>query len=307
MAQPTTLYSVGKNKAQVVALDPRQSEKVMSSRRHIRVLELSSLLSQNIELEKIINIFSNEITKEFPHVGYHYDHSEIGIVFSQGELAEYSANYRLSLENESIGELTFFRHDRFSSEEICELEDLLCSLIYPVKHAALYQVALKSAYCDHLTGLKNRASLDNFLPREIDLAKRHQQSMAILVMDLDGFKQINDNFGHDIGDQVLREVGKVIIRAVRNTDLLYRYGGDEFVGGLVQTDLDGAMDVSERIRSGVEKLSMTANLPIDKINISISIGLTLVRFTDNFTQAFKRADKALYSAKLTGKNRIIIL
>jgi diguanylate cyclase (GGDEF)-like protein len=305
MAQPTTLYSVEKRRAQVVALGLRSSEKVMSNRRHIRVLELSSLLSQNIELEKIIDIFSGEIRKEVPHIGYHYDHSEIDITFSQGDSAEYSANYRLSVENESIGELTFFRHHRFSSEEICELEELLCSLIYPLKHAALYQVALTSAYSDHLTGLKNRCSMENCLPREIDLAKRHQQSMAILVMDLDGFKQVNDSYGHDIGDQVLREVGTVIMKAVRNTDLIYRYGGDEFVGGLVQTDLEGALDVSERIRSGVEKLTMVTNLPIGKMNISI--GLTMVCFTDNFTQAFKRADKALYSAKLAGKNRIKVL
>jgi diguanylate cyclase (GGDEF)-like protein len=305
MAQPTTLYSVEKRRAQVVALGPRSSEKVMSNRRHIRVLELSSLLSQNIELEKIIDIFSDEIRKEVPHIGYHYDHSEIDTTFSQGESAEYSANYRLSVENKSIGELTFFRHHRFSSEEIFELEELLCSLIYPLKHAALYQVALTSAYSDHLTGLKNRSSMENCLPREIDLAKRHQQSMAILVMDLDGFKQINDNYGHDIGDQVLREVGTVIMKAVRNTDLIYRYGGDEFVGGLVQTDLEGALDVSERIRLGVEKLTMVTNLPIDKMNISI--GLTMVCFTDSFTQAFKRADKALYSAKLAGKNQIKVL
>jgi diguanylate cyclase (GGDEF)-like protein len=305
MAQPTTLYSVEKRKAQVVALGPRSSEKVMSNRRHIRVLELSSLLSQNIELEKIIDIFSDEIRKEVPHIGYHYDHSEIDATFSQGQSAEYSANYRLSVENKSIGELTFFRHHRFSSEEICELEELLCSLIYPLKHAALYQVALASASSDHLTGLTNRSSMENCLPREIDLAKRHQQSMAILVMDLDGFKQINDNYGHDIGDQVLREVGTVIIKAVRNTDLIYRYGGDEFVGGLVQTDLEGALDVSERIRLGVEKLTLVTNLPINKMNISI--GLTMVCFTDSFTQAFKRADKALYSAKLAGKNRIKVL
>jgi diguanylate cyclase (GGDEF)-like protein len=305
MAQPTTLYSVGKSRAQVLALDPRRSEKVISSRQHIRVLELSGLLSRNIELEKIIEVFSNEIRKDVPHVGYHYDYSEIGTTFSQGDQAEYSANYRLSVQNKSIGELTFFRHRSFSSEEICDLEDFLCSLIYPIKHAVMYQMALKKAYIDPLTGLNNRTSMEKYLPREIDLAKRHQQSMAILVMDLDGFKQINDSFGHDTGDQVLREVGKVILSAVRNTDLLYRYGGDEFIGGLVQTDLEGAMLVSERIRSDVENLSTLTDLPTD--GMKISIGLTIVQLADSFKQAFKRADKALYSAKLAGKNQIAIL
>jgi diguanylate cyclase (GGDEF)-like protein len=305
MAQPTTLYSVEKSKAHVVALDPRRSDKVINTRRHIRMLELSGLLSQNIELDKIIEVFSNEIRNDVPHVGYLYDYSEIGATYSLGDQAEYSASYRLSVEDKSIGELTFFRHHHFSNEELRDLEDLLCSLIHPVKHAVMYQVALKSAYSDPLTGLNNRTSMEKYLPREIDLAKRHQQSMAVLVMDLDGFKQINDSYGHCIGDQVLGEVGKVILSEVRNTDLLYRYGGDEFVGGLVQTNLEGAKYVSERIRLGVEKLSMMTSLPIDIINISI--GLTMVQFNDNFTQAFKRADKALYSAKQAGKNQIMIL
>lgn len=304
MAQPTISYNTGKNRAQVVALDPRRSEKVFSNRRHIRMLELSELLSRNIELEKIIEIFSYEIRKDIPHLGYQYECDEIDASFSQGEIADQSANYRLNVHGQQIGELTFFRDESFSSEEICDLEELLASLIFPVKHAVMYQTALLSAYSDPLTGLNNRTSMEKCLPREIELSKRHSQSMAILVMDLDGFKHINDSHGHDIGDQVLREVGNVILGAVRNTDLLYRYGGDEFVGGLVQTDLEGALDVSERIRSGVEALSNTTDLPTD--GIKISIGLTMVQSRDCFKLAFKRADKALYSAKLGGKNRVVV-
>jgi diguanylate cyclase (GGDEF)-like protein len=305
MAQPTNLHSVRKNRAQVIAHDPRRVENIISNRRDIRVLELSDLLSRSLELEKIVETFSNEIKNEVPHVGFHYDFSEIGTSFSQGDEAVYSANYRLSVQNVSIGELTFFRDRSFSSEEICDLEDLLCALVYPVKHAVMYRTLLKSAYSDPLTGLNNRTSMEKCLPREVDLAKRHQQSMAILVMDLDGFKEINDNHGHDIGDQMLREVGQVIHKAVKNTDLLYRYGGDEFVGGLVQTDLEGAIYVSERIRSGVENLPSLTDLP--SCRIKISIGLTMVKFSDSFDQAFKRADKALYSAKLAGKNQISVL
>lgn len=304
MAQPTTLYSNGKNRAQIIALDPRKSEKVSNTRRHVRVLELSDLLSRSIELETVIEVFSNEIRKEVPHQGYKYECSEIAVSFSQGGSAEYNLNYRLNVQNHQIGEITLFRSKPFSSKEICDLEDLLCALIYPVKHAVMYQTALQSAYSDPLTGLNNRTAMEKYLPREIDLSKRHQQSMALLVMDLDGFKHINDSCGHDIGDQVLREVGQVIRIAVRNTDLLYRYGGDEFVGGLVQTDLEGALDVGERIRSGVENLKLIGDLPTS--GIEISIGMTMVRSDDCFKHAFKRADKALYSAKVDGKNRITV-
>ena len=136
------------------------------------------------------------------------------------------------------------------------------------------------------------------------MAKRHRQAMAILVMDLDGFKEVNDNCGHDCGDQVLREVGQVISQVVRNTDLVYRFGGDEFVGGLAQTDIHGAVDVAERIRSSIEGLDLS-HCSSDA-QIRMSIGITLVRHSDDFKSAFKRADKALYQAKLNGKNQIII-
>ena len=304
MAQPTISYNTGKNRAQIIALDPRRSEKEISSRRHVRVLEMSDLLSRSLDLEKIIEVFSNEIRGEIPHQGYRYEYDEISASFSHGENAGHSANYRLSTQGQQMGEFTLFRNKSFSSEEICDLEELLCALIFPVKHAVMYQVALKSAYSDPLTGLNNRTSMEKNLPREIELSKRHHNSMAILVMDLDGFKHINDSYGHDVGDLVLREVGNVIHNAVRNTDLLYRYGGDEFVGGLVQTDLDGALDVSERIRLGVEALVMNSDLPVK--GVKISIGVTMVQSNDCFKHAFKRADKALYSAKMSGKNRITV-
>jgi|TARA_B110000261_G_C13060147_1_gene347817 diguanylate cyclase (GGDEF)-like protein len=303
MAQPTVSYNIEKKRASIVALDPRRSEKLISSRRHIRVLELSGLLSKNIELEKIVEIFSNEIISDVPHTGYQYECNQIDVSFSQGVNAGHSANYRLSIHNQPIGELTFFRTDSFTSKETCELEDLLCALIFPVKHAVMYQLAVQSAYSDSLTGLNNRTSMEKHLPREIELSNRYNHSMAILVMDLDGFKQINDSHGHDIGDQVLCEVGAVILNAVRSTDLVYRYGGDEFVGGLVQTNLEDALYVSERIRSGVEDLKMNTGLSVD--NLKVSIGLTMVKSNDSLKQAFKRADKALYLAKLAGKNRII--
>ena len=91
---------------------------------------------------------------------------------------------------------------------------------------------------------------------------------------------------------------------MRTTDLLYRYGGDEFVGGLPQTDISGAMDVSERIRNGVEKLDMSDN-DISR-QVFISLGLTMVRPGDSYQYAFKRADIALYHAKQSGRNRIVI-
>lgn len=296
--------SVAPLPAQVIALDPRPERGARNDGKYLRILQLSDLLSRNLEVSQIIESFMGEISNDVTYCGYRFRCDDIGLTLENGVIEGFDANYRLKIQNRLLGELTLFKRSSFGSEELCELEDLLCALIYPVKNALMYQIALKSAYRDPLTGLNNRTAMEKNLPREIDLAKRHSQCMALLVMDLDGFKQINDSQGHDAGDQVLRGVASIISQVVRNTDLVYRYGGDEFVGGLPQTDVHGAIDVSERIRSSIENLDLSELGATGKVRVSI--GITLVRQGDNFSSAFKRADKALYQAKINGKNQIII-
>lgn len=308
MSQTTQLVNSEKSipqvPAQVIALDPRSVGLAQGNRKHLRILQLSDLLSRHLEIAQIIEVFMAEIADEVNYCGYRFSYGDVNATVENGVIEGFNANYRLKIQNRILGELTLFKLSSFNSAELCELEDSLCSLIYPIKNALMYQIALKSAYRDPLTGLNNRLAMEKNLPREIDLAKRHSQPMALLVMDLDGFKEINDGFGHDVGDQVLREVAEVISQVVRNTDLVYRYGGDEFVGGLAQTDIHGAIDVCERIRSSIDNLDLSAF----GVNgqVQVSIGITLVRQGDNFLSTFKRADKALYQAKVNGKNQIII-
>ena len=308
MSQTTQLVNTEKSvpqaPAQVIALDPRSAEQTQGSSRHLRILQLSDLLSRHLNIAQIVEAFMAEIADDVDFCGYRFSCDDINIIVEHGVIEGFNANYRLKIQNRMLGELTLFKLSSFNSRELCELEELLCSLIYPIKNALMYQIALKSAYRDPLTGLNNRLAMEMNLPREIDLAKRHSQAMALLVMDLDGFKAINDGYGHDVGDQVLREVASVISQVVRNTDLVYRYGGDEFVGGLVQTDIHGAIDVSERIRGSIDNLDLGAfGVPGP---VQVSVGITLVRQGDTFISTFKRADRALYQAKLNGKNQIII-
>ena len=303
MPQSTILYETAKNNAQVIALDPRVVDQPSSEDKHFRILQLSDLLSRNLEIEHIIENFIHEIKAEIPHSGYRFKSSDTSQEVSSGKTVGCCASYRLRIQDHQLGEISLFRETIFNSSELCRLEELLCALIYPVRNASMYHIALQSAYRDPLTGLNNRAAMEKLLPREIELANRHDRPMAVLVMDLDGFKQINDRYGHDTGDQVLRDVGQVLQEAVRNTDLLYRYGGDEFVGGLAQTDMKGAFEVSERIRSGVETLTISGREISSKIEVSI--GITMLRPGDSFAHAFKRADKALYQAKQGGKNCIM--
>ena len=305
MPQSTILYETAKNKAPVIALDPLVRDQPSSDDKHLRILQLSDLLSRNLEIENIIQSFIHEIKKEIPHSGFYFKSSDTDLEVSSAKTVGCCASYRLRIQDHQLGEISLFRETVFNSNELCRLEELLCALIYPVKNASMYHIALQSAYRDPLTGLNNRAAMEKLFPREIELANRHARPMAVLVMDLDGFKQINDRYGHDIGDQVLRDVGQVLQSAVRNTDLIYRYGGDEFVGGLAQTDMKGAVEVSERIRRGVETLTIPGREISSKIEASI--GITMLKAIDSFKHAFKRADNALYQAKQSGKNCIMVV
>lgn len=304
MMTPTTLTVNEKSRqAQVIALDSRKTEQVSSDKKFLKILQLSDLLSRTLEITEIIKTFSDEIQMYTPHSSYRFVSERLDAPLSKGKIDRYSLNYRITLHDELLGEFTIYRGKRFSSNEVCEFEDYLCSLIYPIKNSIMYHTALKSAYVDPLTQLSNRAAMEQLLPREFSLAKRHNHSMALMVLDLDGFKSINDTYGHDVGDRVLQNVGDILQDAVRNTDLLYRYGGDEFITALPQTDIQGALDVAERIKAGINELSIPTEL---EAKVSISIGITMVLSGDNFSQSFKRADKALYKAKHAGKNRIIV-
>ncbi len=182
------------------------------------------------------------------------------------------------------------------------MENLMCSLVYPLRNASMYQLAMKSAFQDPLTGINNRASLEKSLPREINLAQRHGTPLTLLVIDVDHFKNINDTHGHQIGDAVLRELTSVFAECVRTTDLVFRYGGDEFVISLSNTDIEGARDVAERIREGIEKCQFSVGNV--RLVVSASVGMTELNGRDTLESAFRRADEALLLAKREGRNRV---
>jgi len=305
MNTPTILNVTSKSRnAQVIALDSRKNELVTSDKKFLKILQLSDLLSRTLEVSDVIETFSDEIQSLIPHESYRFVSERISKPVSKGKVYRYSLLYRITLHDQLLGELTVYRKNQFTTNEVCEFEDYLCGLVYPIKNALMYQVALDSAFVDPLTHLGNRLAMEKYLPREIGLAKRHENSMAMMVMDLDGFKAINDCCGHDSGDRVLQDVGAILQDAIRNTDLLYRYGGDEFVAVLPQTDMQGAIDVAERVNMGINELKLPKS--DENLSLSVSVGITMILAGDDFSKSFKRADKALYKAKSSGKNRIIV-
>jgi two-component system, cell cycle response regulator len=166
-----------------------------------------------------------------------------------------------------------------------------------------YQRSLALALIDSLTGLYNRRYLLAHLDGLVVRAAEGAQGPAMLMLDLDFFKRVNDAHGHGAGDAVLREVAGRIARHVRNFDLVARYGGEEFVVVMPETQLAVAAMVAERLRNVIASKPITLGDGLGEISVTISVGIAVTREGgDNATAMLQRADKALYEAKGRGRN-----
>ncbi len=164
----------------------------------------------------------------------------------------------------------------------------------------------KFAETDTLTGVFNRRYLLDFFKQEIAFAKRYNSILSILIIDIDFFKNINDNYGHDVGDEILKQVSNLFSSNLREIDCFARYGGEEFVAILPQANSQEAWQVAERIRVIIANSNF--NISQQDINITISIGISQYQNNDDesFEKILKRADQALYQAKSQGRNRTIV-
>ncbi|HNY25899.1 MAG TPA: diguanylate cyclase [Candidatus Sumerlaeota bacterium] len=164
------------------------------------------------------------------------------------------------------------------------------------------------AVTDALTRLANRRSFFLAAEKEMGRARRYGLNLGCLMLDVDFFKKINDDYGHQAGDRILQEIAHVLKRLLRESDLVGRYGGEEFIALLPETGEDGAKQVAERIREAIaaERFQTDASQPIP---VTLSVGVACFKGeespeTENLDQIIKRADNALYRAKQTGRNRV---
>ncbi len=155
-----------------------------------------------------------------------------------------------------------------------------------------------SAVTDVLTGLKNRLYFNQRVNEEFERFKRYETKLSLLMIDIDHFKRINDTYGHDIGDEVLKKVSSELQNQLRKIDLIARWGGEEFILLLPETEIDEAVNVAEKLRGKVEAL-IFENGEV----ITISIGASMLLESETIESWIKRADKALYHAKRQGRNR----
>src|ERR1700742_5174008 len=168
------------------------------------------------------------------------------------------------------------------------------------------QLSLEMAITDQLTGLHNRRYMSRHLDTLLANAKKNERPLAFVIMDIDYFKQVNDSYGHDIGDEVLKEFASRIAANTRGIDLACRYGGEEFVVVMPDTDVAFAMSVSERLRHSIETTPFRISRAPNSLNLTISIGIASLEGPQDTADALlHRADQALYRAKKTGRNKVV--
>ncbi|MDP9267123.1 MAG: sensor domain-containing diguanylate cyclase [Acidobacteriota bacterium] len=166
---------------------------------------------------------------------------------------------------------------------------------------------LRFAFTDYLTGLKTRGYFEQQLDLEIKRAERKQAGLALLMVDIDHFKQLNDHYGHHVGDQVLRDVTAILMKDMREVDTVARYGGEEFVIILPETAAGGALFVAERLRNAVAQSKFFAG-SVDAVeHLTISIGIAVFDTDAQFKRdLIEYADAALYAAKAGGRNQVVL-
>jgi len=167
-------------------------------------------------------------------------------------------------------------------------------------NAKLEEIALTDA----LTGLSNRRALIDLARTEVGHSRRHGRPLAVMMIDIDHFKSINDRYGHHAGDKVLQRVAAVIKRVIRSSDTPVRYGGEEFVVLAPETGQAGALDLAERITQALRRETIETDHQI--IGITASCGVAILDKDDQDPeQLLKRADEAMYAAKLAGRDRVV--
>ena len=268
------------------------------------LIRLSTFLQTSLEYQTLLGIFQREIASTVLIDGLVFENSELNINFTLGQMGVHSSNYQLKAQGSYLGDITFFRTTRFREHELANLEALMGTLVYPLRNAMRYRHALDQAFKDPLTGAGNRIALNDNLTREMELSKRLNYDLSVLMIDIDHFKRINDGYGHLVGDEVLKAVVTQIKHCIRQTDICFRYGGEEFVVLLNNANIANARLIAERIRMTVSELCIATDKGL--LQVTLSTGLAMQKEDDSSMDLLKRADNALYQAKQSGRNKVCV-
>ena len=214
----------------------------------------------------------------------------------------------LILRDQTVGVLSIqsTRPSAYSTEQVSLLETIAVQAAIAIENARLYQEAQLLATTDFLTGLLNRRELFSRAEQEFERARRYRHSLAVMMIDIDHFKLVNDTFGHLAGDQVLRLLSRVCQKNMRLVDVVGRYGGEEILIFMPETDREEAFTAAERLRIEIDEMIVSTDK--GDVRVTVSVGLTSYNREKSQTleTLISRADDALFAAKAEGRNRVCV-
>jgi diguanylate cyclase (GGDEF)-like protein len=265
-------------------------------------LVLLERLQTTLDVEELLAIFAKEVEKLVDFSGLYFKSQEFSSSIKGSRTAKVERTFELKIDNEFIGVLTYSVNKPISLPKYKILNQLHQHLLYPLRNALNYQMAAKLAMQDGLTNLGNRRYFDKQLTRAMHHANRQQSRVGLILGDLNKFKAINDSYGHQIGDLVLKHVAKAMSVSVRDSDSVFRFGGDEFAI-IVENASDNSLHIIEsRIKIAIDNDALLA-----KYQLSCSLGCTFMNRADNEYSVFERADQALYRQKMNMKRHFNVV
>lgn len=225
-----------------------------------------------------------------------------------GEMVEFVnvAVVPLSIESRVIGAVVadnYFTRHPVDADVVRRLEAITNLAALAIDRARLHARTVAMAEIDGLTGVYNRRYYSEALERVLDAASRSGQQVSIAVFDLDHFKRVNDEHGHLVGDELLKDIAKILVAQIRGSDMVARYGGEEFVLLLKNTSSAAAVQVAEKLRERIK----TAPLAGGRLTgVTLSAGVATAHAGESAVALFERADRALYAAKQQGRDRVVV-
>jgi diguanylate cyclase (GGDEF)-like protein len=211
----------------------------------------------------------------------------------------------IRLGTEVIGTVALAPREAPHPKDIELVSIVARELAGPLRIAALVEESQRLATTDPLTGLMNRRAFTAAAQREVERATRYKSPFAVLMLDVDRFKSINDSRGHSSGDAVLAAIGRLLGTLLRKLDFVGRWGGEEFTVALPSTDIEGAAIVAERIRAAIAAMAVK-DARRDPIAVTASLGVATYREGDTVDTLVDRADRAMYVAKTSGRDRVSV-
>ena len=211
----------------------------------------------------------------------------------------------LVFDKKLIGGICFYSRAEIDYASFSYFDIMISELLAIFKMKYQYTEKEFMSVLDGLTGLYNRRQFEISLEQEHNRSKRHMSEFSLAILDIDFFKKVNDTYGHQYGDYVLKTVAEIMKKSFRKTDLLYRYGGEELVMIMPETNIEGAIIPVQRLRRSVEEYDFNYNGVKSKVTVSIGLTMNYQEF-NTAADMLKSADEALYRAKESGRNRVVL-